>query len=213
MARDEFDSAGEHVLIKDLEGELVLFTPLQHVKDVATSFGVKDAVIADLVVLTQDGQPEHEDVMVFQGMLIAALKRRIKTAESIDRDPVTGVVTKFETTTSRRVLGVISKGEAKKGQSAPFTLGETTEAHKDLARAYVAANPTPAPVRKVVGQYVDAGVTQAAPSAPTVAQVVSHVGQAVQSGSDVQVSNAAEFVQSAVNAAIQVSDDNDPFAV
>ena len=175
MARDEFDAAGEHVQIKDLEGELVLFTPLAHVEEVVTSFGTKDAILTDLVVLSQEGQPEYEEALVFQGALIATLKRRIKVEQSMERDPISGVVSYFETTTSRRVLGVISKGEAKKGQSAPYILGPTTDEQKDLARAYTKDNPTPPPVRKMVRQVlsgtgpVNGGAVDTAPAQPATA--------------------------------------------
>lgn len=69
--RDEFDTAGTYVAVKDLLGELVLFSPTEYVEEVKTDFGDKDAVMTDLVVLTAEGGPvEYEDVMIFQGSLI-----------------------------------------------------------------------------------------------------------------------------------------------
>ena len=44
MAKDEFDTAGTYVAIKDLMGELVLFTPTEYLEEVATSFG--DTVVS-----------------------------------------------------------------------------------------------------------------------------------------------------------------------
>lgn len=154
MARDEFDNAGSYVQIKDLEGELVLFTPTSYVEEVSTSFGTKDAIVTDLVVLSQEGQPEYYDVMLFQGVLIGTLKSRISVERTLDRDPVSGVVTTWETTTSRRVLGVVTKGDAKKGQNAPYLLGPATDAQEEIARKYCDENPTPAPVRRMLKQEV-----------------------------------------------------------
>ena len=119
MARnDEFDTAGEYVAIKDLLGELVLFTPTEHVEEVQTDFGTKDAVMTDLVVLSQDGTPEYTDVMVFQGSLIGQLKRKIPNG--------------------RKLLGVIAQGEAKKGQNAPYILTAPTDEQAQTARDYLA---------------------------------------------------------------------------
>lgn len=119
MARnDEFDTAGSYVAIKDLLGELVLFTPTEHVDAVQTDFGTKDAVVTDIVVLSQDGTPEYQDVMVFQGSLIGQLKRKIPQG--------------------RKLLGVIAKGEAKKGQNAPYILTAPTDEQAQTAREYLA---------------------------------------------------------------------------
>ena len=116
---DEFDTAGSYVAIKDLLGELVLFTPTEYVEEVKTDFGEKDAVTTDLVVLTAEGGPaEYTDVMVFQGSLIGALKRKIPTG--------------------RKLLGVIAKGEAKKGQNPPYILTTPTDEQSQMARDYLA---------------------------------------------------------------------------
>lgn len=117
--RDEFDTAGAYVAVKDLLGELVLFSPTEYVEEVKTDFGDKDAVITDLVVLTADGGPsEYQDVMIFQGSLIGQLKRKIQGG--------------------RKLLGVIAKGEAKKGQNAPYILAAPDDDQKQMARDYLA---------------------------------------------------------------------------
>lgn len=115
---DEFDTASAYVSMKDLLGELVLFTPSEYVDEVKTDFGTKDAVVTDLVVLTQEGTPEFTDAMIFQGSLIGALKRKIPTG--------------------RKLLGVIELGEAKKGQNAPYILVAPTDEQKQVARDYLA---------------------------------------------------------------------------
>lgn len=115
--RDEFDTPGAYVAIKDLLGELVLFTPTEYVEEVTTDFGTKDAVITDLVVISQ-GCAEYSDVMIFQGSLIGQLKRRVSTG--------------------RKLLGVIAKGEAKKGQNAPYIVETPTEDQAQMARDFLA---------------------------------------------------------------------------
>lgn len=167
MARDEFDNAGEFVKVADLEGHLVLFTPTKYVEEVQTSFGESDALMTDVVVFNEDGSvDEHDDVMIFQGALIGTLKRKLKTVHTIERDPATGVVTRYRDTTTRRVLGVLGKGEAKKGQSAPYILMPASDEQKAVARAYVAENPTPELPREMVSQYVDTGAPAAVPAPP-----------------------------------------------
>lgn len=195
MARSDFDNAGEYVKVTDFEGELILFTPTQYVDEVETTFGTKDAVITDIAVLSADGNTEHDDVMVFQGSLIAALKRRIKVNKTIERDPASGVVSEYETTTTRRVLGVLGKGEAKKGQNAPYVLEPASEAQVALAAAYHAANPVPEFPRALVNQYVDSG--NAAPF-----QAPAHT-----------VNVAAPTPAATPAAPVTVPDSEDPFAV
>lgn len=125
--RDEFDTPGAYVAVKDLLGELVLFTPTEYVEEVTTDFGTKDAVITDLVVLTADGGPaEYADVMIFQGSLIGQLKRRVSTG--------------------RKLLGVIAKGEAKKGQNAPYIVEAPSEEQAQMARDYLAGRTVAAAV-------------------------------------------------------------------
>jgi hypothetical protein len=117
--RDEFDSAGAYVAVKDLLGELVLFSPTEYVDEVATDFGTKDAVLTDLVVITAEGGPaEYADVMIFQGSLIGQLKRKIAG--------------------QKKLLGRIDRGEAKKNQNAPYILTAPSDEDKQLARDYLA---------------------------------------------------------------------------
>ncbi len=126
--RDEFDTPGAYVAMKDLMGELVLFTPTEHVEEVATDFGTKDAVVTDLIVLTAEGGPaEYTDVMIFQGSIIGSLKRKVPVYTN-------GVLTRE----GRKVLAVIGKGEAKKGQNAPYILIAPDDDQKQLARDYLA---------------------------------------------------------------------------
>ena len=56
--------------------------------------------------------------MIFQGSLIGQLKRKIQGG--------------------RKLLGVIAKGEAKKGQNAPYILAAPTDEQKQAARDFLA---------------------------------------------------------------------------
>lgn len=117
--RDEFDTPGAYVAVKDLLDQLVLFTPTEYVEEVTTDFGTKDAVTTDLVVLSgPEAGTEYTDVMIFQGSLIGTLKRKISGG--------------------RKVLGVIGKGDAKKGQNAPYILLAPDDDQKQVARDYLA---------------------------------------------------------------------------
>lgn len=122
--RDDFDDpiSGDYVQVAEMVGHLVLFYPLEHKQSVNTMFGEKDAVIADVHDLT-DGV-KYESAMFLQGALIGVLKRNAGTG--------------------RPVLGVVGKGEAKKGQQAPYLLTPGNDEQKAIARKYIAAN---APVK------------------------------------------------------------------
>lgn len=132
--RDEFDSASAYVSMSDLVGDLVLVTPTEHVEGVQTDFGDKDAILADLVVLADaegnayDEPREYTDVMIFQGKLIGQLKRRIPIVNAA------GQITRE----GRPLLARVVKGEAKKGQSAPYEFGSPSEADKQTARNFLA---------------------------------------------------------------------------
>lgn len=117
---DDFDDpkTGDYVQVSDLVGHLVLWYPSEHRQGVQTQFGEKDAVITDIVDLT-DGAT-YLGAMILQGALIGVLKRNAGTG--------------------RPVLGVVGKGEAKKGQAAPYILNPASDEQKATAREYIAAN-------------------------------------------------------------------------
>lgn len=132
--QDEFDRAGTNrfnteVKFTEFLGELLLITPTEYIEDFETSFGTKDPVVADVVVLSHKGTPEHKDVLIFQGSVIGALKPRIVT--------------------KRKMLGVLAKGEAKKGQAAPYVLDPPTDEQAQIARDYLAGRTVEAAVAPV----------------------------------------------------------------
>lgn len=135
--RDPFDTT-DYLKLDTVLGELVMFNPLDHIDEYETSFGTKDAIVADVVVFNADGTvTEYFAQTLLQGAIIGTLKRRL---------PVYNKSTGKLVSEGRLVLGRIGKGEGKKGQQAPYiiTSDNLTEADKDRARAYSAENPRPA---------------------------------------------------------------------
>jgi hypothetical protein len=122
MSQDMFDGPGSAngIVWADYENRLLLITP--HEKDVVvnTSFGESAAVRADIVVLDGPGAPEEvTDTLIFPKVLQGQVKGNAGTG--------------------RMNLGRLGKGQAKPGQSAPWMLGDPTDADKDTARAYLAS--------------------------------------------------------------------------
>jgi hypothetical protein len=121
MSEDLFNApaTASGVKVTEFEGRLLLITPTAHEQDVETSFGAKDAVRANLVVIDEKnptGSEKHDNVLLFQSVLIGQTK------------PFVG---------KGMVLGRLGKGEAKKGQSAPWRLEDADDSEKDIARAYL----------------------------------------------------------------------------
>lgn len=119
--------------IKEYEGQLLLVTPQEYIESMDTTFGDTDAVRVDFVVLdAPDGPEEVEDSLVFQRVLVSAMKRQALFNERNGVDEATGY--------PKMLLGVLIQDEdrQKKGQSAPWVLKEPDDAQKKLARAYLA---------------------------------------------------------------------------
>lgn len=136
MSNDPFDTPSNGDRIQDLDGHLLLITPLEYLTDISTTFGDTDAVDADVVDLG-DGT-EYSSMRVFPGGLVGTLKRAAKFNEANPAgDPATG--------RPKMVLGVLGKGEAKKGQSAPWVLIPPSDEDKQTARDYLAKRPTDDP--------------------------------------------------------------------
>jgi hypothetical protein len=74
MSNDPF-ARGSGGKITDYKDRLILFTPIRHVDNIQTKFGVTDAIDADMVVLDgPDGYEEVDGVRIFQGVLIRQLR-------------------------------------------------------------------------------------------------------------------------------------------
>lgn len=123
---DMFDAPGSATGVKweDLNGRLLLIQPLSEEKDIPTAFGSTNAVRANVTVL--DGPSageEFADTLIFPKVLQSQVKGNCGTG--------------------RFNLGRLGKGTAKPGQSAPWMLGDPTDADKDAARAHLASKTTP----------------------------------------------------------------------
>lgn len=119
--------------LTEYEGQLLLVTPTEYVESISTSFGDTDAVRVDFVVLDgPDGIEEVEDTLVFQRVLISALKKRAQFNEKNGVDEATGF--------PKMILGVLiqDKAQQKKGQSAPWVLAEPDAEQAQAARDYLA---------------------------------------------------------------------------
>lgn len=134
MSDDPFKSgASGGAGITAYEGQLLLVTPTEYVEKMNTSFGDTDAVRVDFVVLDgPDGPEEVEDTLVFQRILISAMKRQAVFNERHGVDPNTGH--------PKMILGVLlpNTDKQKKGQDAPWDLLEPNDEQKALARNYLA---------------------------------------------------------------------------
>lgn len=114
------------VKIADYVAHLILFYPRSIRTGIVTTNGIADAIVADVVILTHPEGPKAEsNVLIFQKMLQSTLKG------SIGADPV---------------LGRLTRGTAKPGQSAPYILAPYDQADGTFATQYltsVSGNPFP----------------------------------------------------------------------
>lgn len=123
---DMFDGPGSAtgVVWAELEGTLLLIKPLATEENISTAFGEANAVRANVVALDGPSKGEEfNDTLIFPKGLQAQVKGNCGTG--------------------RFNLGRLGKGNAKPGQSAPWLLGDPTDADKDVARAWVNANAGP----------------------------------------------------------------------
>lgn len=115
---DQFDAPASGVKVTEFEGALLLLKPTEYREGISTAFGDADAVVCDLTVLDgpKAGQ-EHPGTLIFQRALQGQLRPKVGTG--------------------RMVLGRLGRGVAKAGQSAPWILGDPTDADKTLARNHL----------------------------------------------------------------------------
>lgn len=127
-------SQGDRVDMKDLVGCLVLIWVRELRDGITTPYGESDAVAVDLHCLDgARGGEKFENTLIFQKALIGSLRG------AVGGEPV---------------LGRISLGVAKPGQSPPYILEPFTDADAAVATGYIsrmaepfqqAANGSPAP--------------------------------------------------------------------
>lgn len=120
---DDLDPKGpsDGAKIADMVGEHLLVTPTAIRRDMKTSQGVSDAIVADIVVLDlkkPKKSEEHKDALIFQSVLVGTLREKVGVG---------------------RVAAKLIKGEARNGNSAPYLFEKSDEA-KAAAREWIAAN-------------------------------------------------------------------------
>ena len=104
---------------EDLKGSLLIVEVISLELAIKTSYGVSDAIRANVSVL--DGDEEgtvYRDTLIFPKVLISQVKSAM----------------------GGKVLGRLGQGVKKPGQSPPWMLSDATEADKVAARAYLAAS-------------------------------------------------------------------------
>lgn len=100
----------------DHKGALLLIEPVSFESQIPTSFGATDAVKATVHVIDGPGAGEsYDDTLIFPKILVSQTKAM----------------------TGKKVLGRLSQGSAKPGQSAPWLLEEATAADIATAEAWV----------------------------------------------------------------------------
>jgi hypothetical protein len=118
---DEFSkpAAGGRFNAEANKGRLLLITPTSYEQGITTTFGVKDAIRAQVVVINESNPEESEeidDALLFGGVLITQTKPYIGQGSP--------------------VLGRLGQGTAKPGQKPPWRIDDWTEAEAALARKY-----------------------------------------------------------------------------
>jgi len=106
----------------DHKGALLIIEPTGFEEGISTTFGLADAVKADVYVLTgPDTAEEFPSALVFPKLLASQLKNQI----------------------GNKVVGRLGQGAAKPGQSAPWLLEEATPEDIEKAKAFIEkAKPT-----------------------------------------------------------------------
>lgn len=100
----------------DHKGRLLLIEPKDFEKGVATSFGEKDAVRADVTVIDSPSEPEeYPDALIFPGVLISQTRSLV----------------------GQKVLGRLGQGVAKSGQKPPWRLEEATDDDIQIGTRYL----------------------------------------------------------------------------
>lgn len=99
------------------KGSLLIVEPLSYETGIQTTFGEKDAIRANVYVLTgPDTADEFNDTLIFPSVLVGQLRRQI----------------------DKKVVGRLSQGQAKPGQKPPWLLDAAEPADIEKAQAYLA---------------------------------------------------------------------------
>lgn len=115
-------STAEGLKWAGLKGSLLIIKVHGYEPEINTVHGTTSAVRADVIVLDgEQAETTYSDTLIFPKVIQSQVKSQI----------------------GGMVLGRLGQGQAKKGQSAPWTLDDATEADKGVARAYLAKTVEP----------------------------------------------------------------------
>ena len=103
--------SGDSLKPADVEGHLLVVEPTEYIASMSTSFGDTDAVRITVHDIT--AAKTYESVLWFSGALVGSLKSRV----------------------NQKVLGIMGKGTAKPGMSAPWILQDASSNDKAVAAA------------------------------------------------------------------------------
>jgi hypothetical protein len=114
-------AAGSVLKPAEIEGHLLVVEPLEYIERMPTQMGESDAVRCTVHDITN--KSTHEEVLWFSTVLVGSLRSRI----------------------GAKVLGMMGKGVAKPGQTAPWVLQDASAVPEAVkaAQEYLQAN-TPA---------------------------------------------------------------------
>lgn len=112
-------AAGSVLKPAEIEGHLLVVEPTEYIEKMATQMGDSDAVRCTVHDITD--KTTHEEVLWFSTVLVGSLRSRV----------------------GQKVLGVMSKGVAKPGQTAPWILQDASSVPEAVAAAkeYMASVP------------------------------------------------------------------------
>jgi len=118
MSEFEAPAASGGVTWENLKGALLVIEPHKVEEKIATSFGEKEAVRADVHVIDGPQKGEtHLDTLIFPGVLIGQTRSML----------------------GKKVLGRLGQGAGKPGQKPPWKLEEATAADQAAAQAWLAS--------------------------------------------------------------------------
>lgn len=144
-------SSAESVKPAELQGHLLIISPVEYKTGINTSLGEAEAIEVNLVDL--DTNTEHNSVLFFNVALRSALKPNI----------------------GKQVLARIGQGVAKPGKSAPWILVNATDDPAAVAKAtaYIAGGFTAAPAAPAPAS---AGAVD--PNSPEIQALLAKLGAA-----------------------------------
>jgi len=102
----EAPAAGSTLKPADVEGHLLIVEPVEYIANMATAMGESDAIKCN--VHDVNAGEYHEGILWFSKVLVSSMKPKV----------------------GKRLLGVMGKGVAKPGQSAPWMLQDATQDEK-----------------------------------------------------------------------------------